>query len=495
MGKNNPEVVAQSASLPASSQRLQSQISRSLILLGLRQFVAYGSIFMGNIALSRHLSTEVYGLFAAALAFQQTLAVLSDVGLGAALVQRHETPSKEEIAGLFSVQLVIYAVITGIVFVFAQNIANAAGLSNGAWVVRAVALIFCITAFRSIPAILLERELRFDAIALAETVSTVTYQIVVVGLVYLDFGLVSIVWGLFARYITDFVLLYRAKPWRPHVATSFRSIQLIKGYLKYGLNMQGVRFFGYAKDSFPLLLLTSTLGATAAGQWGWALNYVGIPVYFNRLIDRVMFPAYARSQNAPGVLGELIESALWLNFAVGVPILVTLLLFANDLVPMIYGAAWIDTIPITMLLGLNMLGGFVTGSGLPVLYAIGKPDQALRLFVPWVLFTFLGIMVGLLFGSLRWIAAGYSISTLIFASLLIRRLRGVVKFDLQSSIFAPLLAAALAGLLSLSVFSLTQSLPVTLVVFTVVDLMMLVVTSRHRIAVLLSKKDFLSEGK
>ena len=76
-------------------RNVEQLLSRSLVALLFRQILAYGTIFIGNIFLSRWLSMELYGIFAAVLAFQQTLLIFSDVGLGPALVQRTEQPTNE----------------------------------------------------------------------------------------------------------------------------------------------------------------------------------------------------------------------------------------------------------------------------------------------------------------------------------------------------------------------------------------------------------------
>jgi lipopolysaccharide exporter len=445
-------MVQHNAATLASQQAIEQKVSRSLAALVVRQVLAYGAIFLGNVFLSRWLSQEVYGIFAAAFAFQAALVLLSDVGLGPALIQRAERPTGEELASLFTVQLVLFGVVAAGAWLFAPTIAEMADLGREtAFLVRALALVFLVTALRSIPAMLLERDLRFDVIALTETVSTVIYQGVLVALVYAGWGLNSIVWALAARYLSDLLIVFRFYPWRPRFSSRLR---LIWPYLRFGLGMQGVRLLAYVKDQLPLLVLVPLLGAASAGQWGWAIAYVAIPIYFNRLIDRIMFPAYARVQHDRAAIGAMAGTALWLNFAVGLPLIVVLVAFAGTIIPLIYSSSWLVALPVVVLLAPNMVGGFITGSLFPIFYATGQSRKAVKLFGVWVALNTVLAGLGLWLAGLRGLAVGFSVTTLIMAVVLLREVRPVAEVRLREAVSTPALAtvgATLAALLALAV--------------------------------------------
>jgi O-antigen/teichoic acid export membrane protein len=422
---------------------VQGKVSRGLVALFVRQVLAYGALFVGNILLSRWLSPGVYGLFAAVLAFQATLQVFSDAGLGPALVQRAREPEPREISSLFTVQLLIFATLAGAVWVAAPWLAASANLEIDATnILRLLALIFMVTSVRSIQAVLLERQLRFDAIALAETVSTVAYQVVLVALVWFGVGIPSIIWALAVKYISDLVIVVYYQRWRPSLSWQPR---LVWPFLRFGIGMQAVRVLAYGKDYLPVLLLVPLLGLESAGHWSWTLAYIGIPVYFNRLVDRIMFPAYSRVQEDRDELGGLAGMALWLNFAIGLPVVLVLLVFATQLIPLIYGSTWLVTLPIVALLAPNMVGAFVTSALFPILFATGQSSRAVRLFAFWVLLTVVGALAGMFYGQLAGMAAAYSAATLVMGVLIIRAVRGVAAVRLWRAVQAPVLASILAS--------------------------------------------------
>lgn len=420
------------------SNLIEKRVSRSFIALFFRQFIVYGTLFLGNILLARWVSPDIYGIFAATLAFQSILVILADAGLGSALIQRDQEPSQDEIAALFTVQIVLFGGLAGCIWIFAPQIVVLVDLEiAGEFIVRAIAVVLFITAFRSIPAILLERELRFDAIALVETVGTIIYQITLLVFVWQAFGLMSIVWALAIRYSCDVFMIWKLHPWRPRLSINLRPIM---SYLAFGLNMQGVRLMGYVKDQLPLLLIIPILGATSAGHWGWALAYIGIPVYFNQLTARIMFPAYSRVQSDRDAVGVLTTIAIWLNLSIGLPIIFVLIYFAPNLVPLLYGNVWLDALPTAMLLTPNMLAGFVTGALFPVLYATGHAGKSLKIFMLWVFLTIAGSLLGIVYRDLQGMALAYSCATFIISIVLLFSIRSMATVDLKTAFFKPLTA-------------------------------------------------------
>lgn len=422
-----------------TQQHIEKQVSRSLVALIIRQVLAYGSIFLGNVYLSRHLAVDEYGFFATVLAFQAALIVLGDLGLGPALVQREKAPTEDELVTLFTVQLLLFSLLALGIWFLAPWFTEIEHREESINVIRALAIILCITAWRSISAMQLERNLRFDAIAFAEVVSTVLYQAVLVGLVWYGLGITSIVWALAARYSSDLLIILYFCPWRPKRLSL--NVRLIWPYLRFGLEMQGIRLMAYAKDQLPLLFLVPMLGLSSAGEWGWALAYIGIPVYLNRAVDRIMFPAYSRVQHDREAVGNLAATALWLNFAMGLPILLVLIIFASWLIPLIYESNWLVTLPIIIGLAPNMMGGFFNGSVFPILYATGQPKKALKLFALWVTLTLIGSLIGIPLAQLPGLATAYSVATLVISVVLWHLVYSVAPFSVWQALSTPFMAA------------------------------------------------------
>lgn len=448
------------ATSTAKAQGVQQRISQGFIALVVRQILAYGSIFVGNLLLARWVTPEIYGSFAAALAFQTTLIILGEGGIGLALIQREQEPTEQELAALFTLQMLLFTAVAAVVWVIAPWLSQSVELGNdGVLIIRILAVLLVLTSFRTIPAMLLERELNFNAVAAAEVVSTVTYQVVLLLFVWFGTGLFSIIWALGARYLVDLVIIIGFRPWRPRLSSSLHKIF---PYIKFGISMQGVRVLAYLKDYLPILVLASSLGAAQAGYWSWAVTYTGIPVYLTRVIDRLVFPAYSRVQHDRAAMGSIATQGIWLTLTVGLPLLLVLVVFGPHLVPLLYTAEWLAALPTANLLALNMFGGFIVGALFPLLYATGQMSQALRVFGLWILLTGVGLVLGVVANALPLIAIGYSCATTIVAILLLYTVKPTADLRLRQALEAPVLAVLIAGCLAVALSRVAIPWAVTL---------------------------------
>lgn len=458
-----------------SHHHVKKRFSQGLATLLLRQILFYGSVFLGNIFLTRLLTQEVYGIFVAMLALQTTLSVFSDIGLGAALIQRNSEPTPEEIASLFSLQFSLCILTAVVAWFLAPLLVSKWNLDIAVIaLIRSMGIIFVLTALRSILAMMLERELRFDAIALAEVTGMVVYQTVVVVLVWWGLGISSMIWALLARHIIDLGIVFANHPWKPRF--NFR-YKLVLPYLRFGITMQGVKLLAYMKDNLPTLFMVPFMGALSTGQWGWALTYIGIPVYFSRLVDRLVFPTYSRVQNDRKALGEILTLAIWVNFAVGLPILIILNVFASDIIPLVYGEVWTNALMVVYLLTPNMIGGFITGVILPLLFATNQQGLIIKVFLVWISLITISTFTGFWLRELAVLAIGYSIATLLISISMINIALGFADLSLKSALRTPLISSGitLITILALQVIHINMwplEIVITLITYTICFLLL-----------------------
>ena len=162
-------------------------------------------------------------------------------------MQRKSEPTEDEISAIFTIQVTLFCLVATVIGILAPWISNQIALGNdGIWLIRGLCLVLVVTAFRSIPAMLLERDLNFGAIAVAETVSSVIYQVVLVVLVWQGMGIASILVGLAIRYACDLFIILYFRRWKPRLTTSWRTAL---PYIRFGLGMQGVRGTGICEGS------------------------------------------------------------------------------------------------------------------------------------------------------------------------------------------------------------------------------------------------------
>ena len=145
-------------------------------LLGLLSLVATG--FLGAL-----LSQSQFGVFFIVSAIVNFLAYFSDVGLAASLIQKKEKVTDSDLKTTFTVQQVLVFLLLLIIFLATPIFENAYSLSyDGKMLLYALGFSLFLSSLKTIPSVLLERELDFSRLVLPQVLENVVYNITVVFL-------------------------------------------------------------------------------------------------------------------------------------------------------------------------------------------------------------------------------------------------------------------------------------------------------------------------
>ena len=177
-------------------------------MLIVRQLIMQGFNIGGGVLLARMLTPEAFGLYAIVTFFLAFLVAFGDAGLAASLIRSRDEPTEKDYNVIFTMQLLFVGIAGGIFWVLSPWIAQAYTLEVAdAWVFRLMALSLIVTSFVVIPQVRLERELRFDRIAVVEITQAIVFNVIAVGMAWYGYGPISFGIAMLCRAITGAVLL------------------------------------------------------------------------------------------------------------------------------------------------------------------------------------------------------------------------------------------------------------------------------------------------
>ena len=349
------------------------------------QVIAFGATFL----LTLFLTPETFGIFYVVSAIISFLTYFSDIGLAAALVQKKEEVSREDLATTFAIQqgLVLLLVIGSLSF--SHQIAefyrlNAAGL----WLFRALAVSFFLSSLKTIPSVLLERRLAFDRLVIPQVLETLGFYGVAVILAWRGYGVTSFTWAVLVRGIVGLVAIYVVEPWMPTLQFSSKSARHL---MRFGIPFQLNSFLALLKDDLLTVYLGKVLPFAQVGYIGWAKKWAEVPL---RLIMdsviRVTFPAFSRMQHDKELLEKAIEKTVYgLSVAI-LPISMGLLFFVGPMVHVIprYIKWEPALVSFYFFVGAAVLAALSTPL-VNAINAVGKIKISLRLMVFWTISTWL----------------------------------------------------------------------------------------------------------
>jgi O-antigen/teichoic acid export membrane protein len=259
-------------------------------------------------ALGRLLTPTEFGLMGAASVVIGFSQIVSQVGVGPAIIQRQELePTHIRVAVTLSLALGL--LLGTAVFVGAPEIAAFYRIPELVPVLRAVAVLFPLDGLNTVARSLLTRQLRFRAyIALDAGSYILGYACVGVLLAWQGFGVWSLVIANIAQLAVRTVVMYAVTrhPLRP----SF-DVRAGRALLSFGLGHSMAQIGLLFSQQGDNLVVGRWLGPAALGIYGRAYNLMVMPAAaFGRIVNRVLFPIMSQVQDERHRLANAYERGL-----------------------------------------------------------------------------------------------------------------------------------------------------------------------------------------
>jgi O-antigen/teichoic acid export membrane protein len=327
--------------------------------------------FGGTVVVARLLSPRDFGIVAIGVTLTTFAALLSDGGLGGALIRRAEPPTAEELRALTALQLTVTAAIALVAAAIASRFGEAG------WVVALMVSSMPVVAFQFPGKILLERSLSYRPLAMVEVSQVVAYQATAIGLVVAGLG----VWGLASatvvRAVVAAMLMVRVSPvglvWPRFSWTHVRPL------IGFGLRFQAVTATWLLREQLLNVALAVVATVSTLGLWRLAGRFLELPFLLLQSLFRISFPSMSQLVAAKEDVAPLIERAAGMT-AVGAGTLLTGLAgSAPGLVPGLFGEQWSDAAGVLpgACLGI-LIAGSIAVATQGYLYAVGDPSAVLR---------------------------------------------------------------------------------------------------------------------
>src|SRR3989344_7009043 len=235
-------------------ESVKHRMVTGIVALTLRTFFIQAFTFFSTFLLTVLLDSSVFGIFFIVSAILNLFVYFADVGLAAALIQKHKDPTEDDLKTTFTIQQAIVAVLVTIGFLFYAEIAQFYKLDQqGLLLLRMLIFSLILSSLKTIPSIILERNLKFTKLIIPQIAENLVFYSIAVLLATLGFGLTSFTWAVLARGVVGLILIYIISPWKPALALNW---QTAKKLTTFGIPFQLNSILALLKDD----LLTVFIG-------------------------------------------------------------------------------------------------------------------------------------------------------------------------------------------------------------------------------------------
>lgn len=392
---------------------LRSQVVRGFMWKLVAQLAYWGSWTIVGILLARLLAPAQFGLASMVLVFTAILPLLSDLGLGAALVQRSSV-SEADRSTVFWTSVATGCALTAIGIGISGSLASFYHTPAVAPLFAVLSLSFVITSLGATHNALMIREMNFRGVEIREICGAVLGA--AAGLAAALQGLGA--WSLIIQQLTyrgvSTALLWMFYPWRPRATFSWSSLKSLGGF---GANVLGVGVLTQLNRNVDALLIGRFLGPRALGGYNLASNVILLP--FNRIatpIQEVLFPAFARLQDEPSRMASMWLRVNQLVAAISFPTLLGLVVVAPDFVEVVLGDRWRSVTPVLQILAWVGLLQSLQRLNPSVLQARDRTRTLLLVTTAMVAAGVASVTIGLWWGTVG-VASAYAVSNTVLQPL------------------------------------------------------------------------------
>ena len=354
--------------------------------------------------LARLLDPKDFGLLGMVTAFTGVLSLFRDFGLSAAAIQR-ATVTEEQSSTLFWINVLAGVILTVIAVLFAPVVSTFYHEPRLFWVTSVVAVGFLFNGAGVQHSAILQRQMRFTALAVTDVVALIVSTAIAIGAAKAGYGYWALVAMTVSLPLTTTVGLWIASAWvpgMPHRGVGIRSMMRFGGTL----TLNGLVV--YVASNFEKVLLGRFWGAEALGIYGRAYQLIRIPTdNLNSAVGDVAFSALSRIQDDPSRLKRYFLKGYSLVLALTLPITIVCALFADDMIFVLLGPKWKEAAPIFRLLAptilvfaiANPLGWLISSLGL-----VGRGLKIALVIAPLMIASYI---IGLPYGP-KGVAFAYS---------------------------------------------------------------------------------------
>lgn len=427
-----------------SLKEIKRRVITSFMSLTARQIALRAISFVSlNVILAKVLPVETLGIFNIATAVVTFFAFFSDIGLAASLIQKKEVVTDGEIKTVFTIQQLIITTLSLIIIFGAPFIGNFYALNgDGVWLVRVLGIAFFLSSLKVVPAVLLERDLKFQPLVVVEIVETLIFNTLLVLAVFQGLGLWSFSIAALFRGVIGTVLIYILAPAK--VGFRIERAAALK-LLSFGIPFQLNSILALLKDRLVPLVIARMVGPVGIGYITWSQALAFLPLEVMNIIIRITFPAFSRMQDDKQSLSRAIEKSLFATSLLVYPVLFGLGAILPSLVLYVVSPKWQPAVSSFYLFAFSTFWAVISTTFTNVLNAVGKIKLTLKLMVFWTVLTWvLTPLLVVFYGFVGVAVASFLISfTSVVTVVFIKRF---IKVRVLEAIYLPTLSSMVMGL-------------------------------------------------
>ena len=331
---------------------LRGKIFEGGALLMGRQIISMGLSLIGLLVITRMIGPAAYGPYVAALGICQYAQNVGQAGIAVYLVRSAGDVTERTYDIANTLLLISAIVLTAVLECSLGLIAKWIPMPGLVPLLAVLLLSVFVQTITVCPAVKLERALDFRRVAMIETVGQLLYYGAALPLVFLGFGVWSLVAGWSLQQLFMCLAFYGASGYRPKLAWD---TAVIRSMLRYTLGYAASDWLWQLRGLINPLIVGHFLPPEAVGQVGLAIRMMELLSFTKTVAYRLSVAVLAKVQHEPAKLVEAATDGMRLQTLALGPVLLAFSWFGGMALSLVFGKRWEPVMLIYPFLALSYL--------------------------------------------------------------------------------------------------------------------------------------------
>ncbi|MBI5588807.1 MAG: lipopolysaccharide biosynthesis protein [Deltaproteobacteria bacterium] len=348
--------------------------ARSGLWLAGFKFITQGFSWVVTISVARMLRPEDYGLMAMASILTGYIEMFSEMGIGAAIIQKKDI-TQEELSSTFWFNIGVGIVFALACFGLAYPTAwifNEPGIIP---ITQLISVLFIIGSLMIVPNNILTRNASFKELGIINLTAVVASSLAMLWMASKGFGVWTLIYGtIILRSMTTLQTFLKAK-WRPDLHFRFSEVRRL---LRFGVHVAGSRSLFYVFQKSDKFIVGKVFNAQALGYYSFAMQLANIPTdKIVSTIQQVSFSVFAKYQSELGKCQDIyLKTSKYIGLLV-IPLFAGGFFLGDDIIRALLGEKWAPIIFLFRLLCITQAFQAVTTINSIIHTSLGRPHWAL----------------------------------------------------------------------------------------------------------------------
>lgn len=314
----------------------------------------YSGLALGivvSMVLARILSPDEFGLIALASVLLAFIGLLSNMGLGPAIIQKQDLTQKD-INSVFTFTIIVGTLLSAVYFFLSWPIARFYNNAQLVPVCQLLSVSFFFGVINNVPKNLMVKNQRFKEMAVGSIAMNIFTGPIAIFAAYKGLGVYSL---MIAPFLNSVILLFYYRRFYPCSIDLHMSMAPIKRMASFSIYQMLFEIVNYFSRNLDKLIIGRWMSIKDLGYYDKSYHLMQLPQNnITSVLTPVLQPNFTQYQNDMKMMAKQYLRVISVMASISFPLGITLCLCGPEIIRLMYGPQWEPAIPCFQILCLSL---------------------------------------------------------------------------------------------------------------------------------------------